>query len=92
MEFYTVYKEPRPVRLCEATRQFAYDSLENHAYGLEAMKTASVSMDHIEGFAAMTPLEKERLICARSRKNAPSAWCRESGSAARLPWVWPFIT
>ena len=27
MEFYTVYKEPRPVRLCEATRQFAYDSL-----------------------------------------------------------------
>ena len=42
MEFYTVYKEPRPVRLCEATRQFAYDSLENHAYGLEAMKTAAL--------------------------------------------------
>ena len=26
MEFYTVYKDPRPVRLCETTRQFAYES------------------------------------------------------------------
>lgn len=71
MEFYTVYKEPRPVRLCEATRQFAYDSLENHAYGLEAMKTASLPMDHIQGFADMTPLEKERLILREIAEKCP---------------------
>lgn len=62
MKFYTVYKDPRPVRLCDATRQFAYDSLENHTYGQEAMKTPAVTMDHIEGFAALPPLEQEKLI------------------------------
>ena len=71
MEFYTVYKDPRPVRLCEATRQFAYESLELHTYGLEAMKTPAVTMDHIEGFAELTPLEKERLILREIAEKAP---------------------
>ena len=71
MKFYTVYKEPRPVRLSEATRQFAYESLELHAYGLEAMKTPAVTMDHIEGFAEMTPLEKERLILREIAEKTP---------------------
>ena len=71
MKFYTVYKEPRPVRLSEATRQFAYESLELHAYGLEAMKTPAVTMDHIEGFAEMTSLEKERLILREIVEKAP---------------------
>ena len=71
MEFYTVYKEPRPVRLTEVTRQYAYESLELHAFGLEAMKTPSVTMDHIEGFAELTPLEKERLILAEIAEKAP---------------------
>ena len=70
-QFYTLYKDPRPVRLSEATRQFAYESLELHAYGLEAMKTPAVSMDHIEGFADMTPLEKERLILREIAEKAP---------------------
>ena len=71
MKFYTVYKDPRPVRLSESTRQFAYESLELHAYGLEAMKTPAVTMDHIEGFAEMTPLEKERLILREIAEKAP---------------------
>ena len=71
MEFYTVYKEPRPVRLSESTRQFAYESLELHTYGLEAMKTPAVTMDHIEGFAELTPLEKERLILREIAEKAP---------------------
>ena len=71
MEFYTVYKEPRPVRLSETTRQFAYESLELHTYGLEAMKTPAVTMDHIEGFAELTPLEKERLILREIAEKAP---------------------
>ena len=71
MKFYTVYKDPRPVRLCEATRQFAYESLELHTFGLDAMKTPAVTMDHIEGFAALSPLEKERLILMEIAEKAP---------------------
>lgn len=71
MEFYTVYKEPRPIRLSEGTRQFAYESLELHAYGQEAMKTPAVTMDHVEGFAEMTPLEKERLILMEIAEKTP---------------------
>ena len=71
MTFYTAYKEPRPIRLSEATRQFAYDSLESHAYGLEAMKTPAVTMDHMEGFGELSPLEKERLILREIAEKCP---------------------
>ncbi|MBQ3508206.1 MAG: hypothetical protein IJA91_06620 [Clostridia bacterium] len=71
MEFYTVYKSPRPVRLSESTRQFAYESLELHTYGLEAMKTPAVTMDHIEGFDTLSLLEKERLILREIAEKAP---------------------
>lgn len=71
MEFYTVYKDPRPIRLSETTRQFAFDSLENHAYGLEAMKTPAVTMDHIEGFADLPLLEKERLYLREIVEKCP---------------------
>lgn len=71
MKFYTAYKEPRPVRLCEATRQFAYDSLEHHRYGQEAMQTPAVAMDSIEGFAELTPLEKERHILREISEKCP---------------------
>ena len=71
MEFYTSYKDPRPVRLSEATRQYAYESLELHAYGLEAMKTPDVTMDHIEGFECMSPLEKERCILREIAERTP---------------------
>lgn len=39
MLFPTLYSEPRPIRLSEATRRFAYDSL-NHVYGLDTKKNA----------------------------------------------------
>lgn len=71
MEFYTAYKDPRPIRLSETTRQFAYDSLENHAYGLDAMKTPAVTMDHIEGFADLPPMEKERLYIREIAEKCP---------------------
>lgn len=71
MEFYTLNKTPRPVRLSEATRRFAYESLELHTFGQEAMKTPAVTMDHIEGFAELSPLEKERLILTEIAEKAP---------------------
>lgn len=39
----------RPVRLCEETRKFAFDSL-NHKYGRETWSTPAVSMDDYNGF------------------------------------------
>ena len=71
MEFYTVSQTPRPVRLSEATRQFAYQSLELHTYGQEAMKTPAVTMDHVEGFETLPPLKKERLILGEIAAKAP---------------------
>ena len=36
------------------------------------MKTPAVTMDHIEGFAALSPLEKERLILWEIADKAPT--------------------
>ena len=57
MEFYTSSGLKRPVRLNERTRQFAYESL-NHKYGLDTLKTANISLDHIENFENMAEIEK----------------------------------
>ena len=54
MEFYTVSKEKRPVRLCEETRQFAWDSLHGR-YGDESQQTPAVLMDDIPGFESYSP-------------------------------------
>ena len=49
MIFYTVSERPRPIRLREATRQFAWDSLQGR-YGDEAMEYYAVSMEEEPGF------------------------------------------
>ena len=56
MEFYTSSELKRPVRLSEATRQFAYESL-NHKYGLDTLKTPYVSLKHIKNFESMSDIE-----------------------------------
>ncbi len=71
MNFYTVHTAPRPVRLCEATRRFAYDSLEEHRYGRETVKTPAVTLDHIEGFDALTPLEQQDIAIRTIAEQAP---------------------
>lgn len=57
MYFFTPYKQPRPVRLSDATRQFAYDS-QNCRYGIDTLKVPNVSLGHIEGFDSLSPIEK----------------------------------
>ena len=57
MEFYTSSKLKRPVRLNETTRRFAFESL-NHKYGLDTLKTDSISLDGVEGYFSMSALEK----------------------------------
>ena len=49
MEFYTPNGRRRPIRLSEATRLFAFESL-NRKYGLDTLKTDSIPLDDIEIF------------------------------------------
>ncbi len=71
MTFDTVALTPRPVRLPEETRRFAYESLEEHRYGLATMETPAVTLDHIRGWDALTPLEKQDLAIREIAEKAP---------------------
>ena len=44
MEFYTSFSEPRPIRLSEATRRFAYES-QHFVYGKDTERTPGVTLD-----------------------------------------------
>lgn len=83
MEFYTSSKEKRPIRLCEDTRKFAYESL-NHKYGLDTKKNPCVTLDHLENFELMTDLEKHDAAIREIVTKAPIRICDEekiSGAA-----------
>ncbi len=74
MEFYTCANYPRPVRLSEGTRRFAYESLECK-YGLEAMKTPCVVMDDVAGFDNMSNLERYNACISEMVRQAPVRVC-----------------
>ena len=57
MKFYAQNGGNRPIRLSEQTRKFAYESL-GRKYGLDALKTDSISLDSVEIFSALSALEK----------------------------------
>ncbi len=83
MEFFTVSHEKRPVRLCEATRKFAWDSL-NHVYGLDTAKTPGIPMDDIEGFSGLPSLDQYDLAIRRIAETSPIRICPDekvSGAA-----------
>ncbi len=83
MEFYTQNGQKRPIRLCDATRRFAKESLE-HRYGLETREIKAVSMDGYEGFDRMTLLEQYDAAIYAIAEQAPIRICdgeRISGAA-----------
>ena len=83
MEFYTQNGRTRPIRLSEETRAFAHDSL-NRRYGLMTLETMAVSLDDIDNFEALSPLEKYDLAILRIAQNAPVRICENeklSGAA-----------
>ena len=84
MEFYTMFEEKRPVRLCETTRKFAYESLYEHKYGLDALSHPNVTVDHIDGFAGMSAIDKYDAMIYEIATKAPVRICegeRISGAA-----------
>lgn len=74
MEFYTSSKYKRPVRLCEKTRQFAYESL-NHKYGLEIDKTPYVDVSCIKNYAELPRLERYNIGLHEIVTKAPIRIC-----------------
>ncbi|MBS5586812.1 MAG: pyruvate formate lyase family protein, partial [Clostridiales bacterium] len=68
--FYSVCAQGRPVRLCEATRQFALESL-NGKYGDEAMRHWAVSLDGVEGFEALSPMQQYDAAIREIARRAP---------------------
>lgn len=73
MEFFAVNGK-RPIHLSEATRQFALDSL-NHKYGLDTRKNNAVSMDDIDGFEALSDIEKYDAAITKIASKAPIRIC-----------------
>ncbi len=83
MEFYAQNGMTRPIRLCEETRKFAYDSL-NRKYGLETMKTRVVTMDNVEGIVEMTPIDRYDAAIRKIAEESPIRICENeklSGAA-----------
>lgn len=83
MEFYTSLGKKRPVRLCEETRQFAYESL-NYKYGQDTRKTMFVSTDGIPGYVDMTDMEQYNASVYEIATKAPIRICENeklSGAA-----------
>jgi len=73
----------RPVRLCEKTRLFAYESL-GHKYGLDTRRTPAVSMDDREDFSDLSPIGKYDAAVEKIAREAPIRICegeRISGAA-----------
>ena len=74
MKFYAQNKKERPVRLSEATRRFAYDSL-NRKYGLDTLKTLNISLDDIENINELSAIEKHDAAILRIAEQSPIRIC-----------------
>ena len=73
MEFFATNGK-RPIRLSEATRRFAFESL-NYKYGKETWDLQSVSVDDCEDFSNLTPLQKYDIMIERIVNQAPIRIC-----------------
>ena len=74
MKFYTQNGGKRPIRLSEQTRKFAYESL-GRKYGLDTLKTDSISLDNIENFSVLSSLEKYNIAILKIAEETPIRIC-----------------
>ena len=70
MEFFTVSKTPRPVRLSEETRRFADESLHSK-YGRETWATPSVCLDGLPDDPSRTSLDLYDIAIRKIAEEAP---------------------
>ncbi len=74
MKFYAQNGGNRPIRLSEQTRKFAYESL-GRKYGLDTLKTDSISLDSMANFSALSALEKYDIAILKIAEEAPIRIC-----------------
>ncbi|MBE6599434.1 MAG: hypothetical protein E7638_08340 [Ruminococcaceae bacterium] len=72
--FPTPSSTPRPIRLKETTRAWAWESLHGK-YGDENIRNDTVSLDRIENFDSLSDLEKYDHIILETAKSAPLRIC-----------------
>jgi len=83
VEFYAQNGRVRPVRLCEQTRKFAYDSL-HHKYGLDTLQVMDIALDGVAEYDALSKIERYDLAIEKIAAEAPIRICegeRISGAA-----------
>lgn len=74
MVFYSAFPGSRPVRTCEKTRKFAWDSL--HAvYGRQTYDSPALSADSVEDFENMSPYDQYDEMISLMAKQAPLRLC-----------------
>lgn len=76
MLFATASDTPRPIRLKDSTRQWAFESLHGR-YGDEAIKNACVCLDDIVDFNQLSDVEKYDRAIRRIAEEAPIRICPE---------------
>lgn len=74
MTFSTAASTPRPIRLKDATRKWAYTSMQGE-YGDEAMRHLDLSLDHIAGFEQFSELEQYNRAIREIAERAPVRIC-----------------
>ncbi len=74
--FPTPSSEPRPIRLKDATRAWAWESLHGK-YGDEAKSTPRIDLDYIENFESLSAIGKQDVAIREIAANAPLRLCPE---------------
>ena len=75
MDFFTVSRTKRPMRLCEGTRAYAYRSLEERAYGREARANDCVCLDDIADLENMSDIARYDAAIRAIAERAPLRLC-----------------
>lgn len=70
MIFATASDTPRPIRLSEALREWAYESLHGR-YGDEAKSTPCVTLEHINDFEKLSDIKRYDLAVREIAEKAP---------------------
>ena len=74
MIFPTASLTPRPIRLSEEIRDWAWRSMHGE-YGDDALTHMSVTLDDIEGFDQLPEIDQQDIAIRRIAENAPLRIC-----------------
>ncbi len=77
LKFYTSFCEERPIRLCEETRAFAYESLYEHKYGLNTKEHPCINFSSNDEILRLSPQKKYDAAIRAIAENSPIRICKD---------------